>query len=125
MQVIWNSKLKFVSGSQLFRIALCSLFGSVSGPFTASGFIVLNLNPLIECLQLQIYRITCLAISSHSRNSAFEGLVLNILITDLFAYLFTAAFVSRGIMFVLFSAVSLAQNQGLTYKNQKKKFLSI
>ena len=50
MQVIWNSKLKFVSGSQLFRIALCSLFGSVSGPFTASGFIVLNLNPLIECL---------------------------------------------------------------------------
>ena len=37
MQVIWNSKLKFVSGSQLFRIALCSLFGSVSGPFTAPG----------------------------------------------------------------------------------------
>ena len=35
MQVLWNTKVKFVSVSQLLVLALCSLFGSVSGPFTA------------------------------------------------------------------------------------------
>ena len=40
MQVLWNSKMKFVSVFQLLQLALCSLFGSVSGPFTAPGLIV-------------------------------------------------------------------------------------
>ena len=41
MQVLWNSKVKFVSVSQLLGLALYSLFESVSGPITAPGFIVL------------------------------------------------------------------------------------
>ena len=35
MQVLWNNIVKFVSVSQLLGSALCSLFGSVSGPFSA------------------------------------------------------------------------------------------
>ena len=40
MQVRWNRNGKFVSVSQLLGLALCSLFGSVSGPFTVPGLIV-------------------------------------------------------------------------------------
>ena len=38
LQVLWSSKVKFVSLSQLLG---CSLFGSNSGLFTVPGFIVL------------------------------------------------------------------------------------
>ena len=37
LQVLWSSKVKFVSLSQLLG---CPLFGSNSGPFRAPGFIV-------------------------------------------------------------------------------------
>ena len=37
LQVLWSSKVKFVSLSQLLG---WPLFGSNSGPFTAPGFIV-------------------------------------------------------------------------------------
>ena len=37
LQVLWNSKVKFVSLSQLLG---CPLFGSNSGLFTVSGIIV-------------------------------------------------------------------------------------
>ena len=37
LQVLWSSKVKFVSLSQLLG---CPLFGSKSGLFTVSGFIV-------------------------------------------------------------------------------------
>ena len=40
MQVLWNTKVKFVSVSQLLGLGLWSLFGSESGPFTAPGLIV-------------------------------------------------------------------------------------
>ena len=40
MQVLWNSKVKFISVSQLWLLALCFLFGSAPGPFTAPGLIV-------------------------------------------------------------------------------------
>ena len=40
MQILWNSKVKFVSFSQLLGLALWSLFGSDSSPFTAPGLIV-------------------------------------------------------------------------------------
>ena len=40
MQVLWNSKVKFASVSQLLGLALCSLFESVSGPFTSPGLTV-------------------------------------------------------------------------------------
>ena len=36
-QVLWSSKVKFVSLSQLLG---CPLFGSISGLFTVPGFIV-------------------------------------------------------------------------------------
>ena len=39
MQLLSNSKVKFVSVSQLLALALWSLFGSVSCPYTAQGFI--------------------------------------------------------------------------------------
>ena len=41
MQVLWNSKVKFVSVSQLLGLlALWSLFGSDSGPLTVLGLII-------------------------------------------------------------------------------------
>ena len=40
MQVLWDIEVKFFSVSQLLELALCSLFGSVSGTFTAAGLIV-------------------------------------------------------------------------------------
>ena len=40
MEVLWNSKMKFVSVSQLLGLVLQSLFGSDSGPFTTPGLIV-------------------------------------------------------------------------------------
>lgn len=40
MKVLWNNKVKFVSVSELLGLALLLLFGSVSGPFKAPGFIV-------------------------------------------------------------------------------------
>ena len=39
-RVVWNSKLKFFSVSQLLGLALWLLFGSDSSPFTAPGLIV-------------------------------------------------------------------------------------
>ena len=40
MWVLWNSKVKFVSVSQLLGLALWSLFGFVYGPFTVPGLTV-------------------------------------------------------------------------------------
>ena len=40
MQLLSNSKVKFVSVSQLLALALWSLFGSDSSPFIAPGHIV-------------------------------------------------------------------------------------
>ena len=40
MPIVWHSKVKFVSVSQLLGLAFCSLYGSVSGPFTTPGLIV-------------------------------------------------------------------------------------
>ena len=35
MPVLWDGKVKFVSVCQFWVLALCSSFGSVSGPFTS------------------------------------------------------------------------------------------
>ena len=43
MQLLWDSKVKFVSASQLLALALCSLSGSVFCSFTAPGVIVSHL----------------------------------------------------------------------------------
>ena len=40
MPATWHRKVKFASVSQLLGLALCILFKSVSGPFTAPGLIV-------------------------------------------------------------------------------------
>ena len=40
MQVLEDSKVKLVSVSMLLGSALCSFFGSVSGPFTTPDLIV-------------------------------------------------------------------------------------
>ena len=37
LQVLWSSKVKFVT---LFQLLICPLFGSISGLFTVPGFIV-------------------------------------------------------------------------------------
>ena len=40
MPALWASKVTFVSVSQFLVLALCSPFGSVSGPFIISRLIV-------------------------------------------------------------------------------------
>ena len=40
MQVLWDSKMRFVSVSQMLGLTSCFLFGSFSGPFTAPGLTV-------------------------------------------------------------------------------------
>ena len=40
MPALWDSKVTFVSVSQFLRLALCSPFGSVSGPFETPHLIV-------------------------------------------------------------------------------------
>ena len=40
MPILWDSKVTFVSVSQCWGLALCSLFGSISGPFVTASLIV-------------------------------------------------------------------------------------
>ena len=40
MSAVWHSKVTLVSVSQFWGLALCSLFGSVSGPLTDPGLTV-------------------------------------------------------------------------------------